>query len=141
MIFLAGADKRRHGKLHEDLNNSHIAGKDDYPVSLDDTHTLLANYQDYSITGKGSRPMVTDEDLRTRVSFAQTNHPNRRIGPCYVCNEYGHLERACPRRSAGTSNAQTSDAGGTSGTAGSGENATDKGSSGRTRRGVLRFND
>ena len=40
MIFLAGADKRRHGKLQEDLNNSYLAGTNDYPESLDETHTL-----------------------------------------------------------------------------------------------------
>jgi hypothetical protein len=35
MIFLAGADKARFGTLIEDLNNSYLAGNDQYPVSLD----------------------------------------------------------------------------------------------------------
>jgi hypothetical protein len=45
MIFLAGADKARFGTLIEDLNNSYLAGNDQYPVSLDGTLTLLSHYQ------------------------------------------------------------------------------------------------
>jgi hypothetical protein len=44
MIFLAGADKARFGMLIEDLNNSSLAGNDQYPVSLDGTLTLLSHY-------------------------------------------------------------------------------------------------
>jgi hypothetical protein len=45
MIFLAGADKARFGTLIENLNNSYLAGNDQYPVSLDGTLTLLLHYQ------------------------------------------------------------------------------------------------
>jgi hypothetical protein len=45
MIFLAGADKARFGTLIENLNNSYLAGNDQYPVSLDGTLTLLFHYQ------------------------------------------------------------------------------------------------
>jgi hypothetical protein len=42
MIFLAGADKAQFGTLIEDLNNSYLAGNDQYPVPLDGTLTLLS---------------------------------------------------------------------------------------------------
>jgi hypothetical protein len=45
MIFLAGADKARFGTLIENLNDSYLAGNDQYPVSLDGTLTLLSHYQ------------------------------------------------------------------------------------------------
>jgi hypothetical protein len=32
MIFLAGVDKAQFGTLIDDLNNSHLAGNDQYPV-------------------------------------------------------------------------------------------------------------
>jgi hypothetical protein len=45
-IFLIGADKRQYGMLVEDLtNNSYIAGKDNYPESLEATLKLLSNYK------------------------------------------------------------------------------------------------
>jgi hypothetical protein len=45
MIFLAGADKAQFWTLIEDLNNSYLAGNDQYPVSLDGTLNLLSHYQ------------------------------------------------------------------------------------------------
>jgi hypothetical protein len=44
MIFLAGADKAQFGTLIEDLNNSYLAGNDQYPVLLNGTLTLLLHY-------------------------------------------------------------------------------------------------
>ena len=40
MIFLSGADKKRYGKLVEELNNAYLAKKDNYPESLDAALTL-----------------------------------------------------------------------------------------------------
>jgi hypothetical protein len=44
MIFLAGADKARFGTLIENLNDSYLAGNDQYSVPLDGTLTLLSHY-------------------------------------------------------------------------------------------------
>jgi hypothetical protein len=49
MIFLARADKARFGTLIENLNNSYLAGNDQYPVSLDGTLTLLSHYQGHQV--------------------------------------------------------------------------------------------
>ena len=48
MIFLAGADKKRYGRLIEDLNNAYLAKKGNYPESMESTLTLLTHYQDGS---------------------------------------------------------------------------------------------
>jgi hypothetical protein len=45
IIFLARADKARFGTLIEDLNNSYLAGKNQYSVSLDGTLNFLSHYQ------------------------------------------------------------------------------------------------
>jgi len=42
MIFLAGADKKRHGVMLEELNNSYLAKKDNYPTSVEDAVMLLS---------------------------------------------------------------------------------------------------
>jgi hypothetical protein len=43
IIFLARANKARFGTLIENLNNSYLAGNDQYPVLLDGTLTLLSH--------------------------------------------------------------------------------------------------
>jgi hypothetical protein len=67
MIFLAGADKVRFGTLIEDLNNSYLAGNDQYPVSLDGTLTLLSHYQGH----RGGEHMDDDKNVSRETSFAQ----------------------------------------------------------------------
>jgi Zinc knuckle len=96
-IFLTGADKKRYGKLLEDLNNAFLAGKDNYPESLDATLTLLTHYQDYQV-GRGKHMANSDEKL-TMTSFAQKGKAKQldRIR-CFKCNEFGHMKQDCPMR-------------------------------------------
>ena len=68
MIFLAGADKKRFGKLTEELNNSYLAQKDNYPRMLESMLTLLSHYQDH----RGSAKSVGGNEGSTETSFAQS---------------------------------------------------------------------
>jgi Zinc knuckle len=96
-IFLTGSDKKRYGKLMEDLNNAYIGGKDNYPESLDATLNLLTHYQDYQV-GYGKH-MANSDDKLTMTSFAQKGKARQldRIR-CFKCNEYGHMKHDCPKR-------------------------------------------
>jgi hypothetical protein len=67
MIFLAGADKAQFGTLMEDLNNSYLAGNDQYPVLLDCALTLLSHYQGC----RGSEHMEDNKNVSRETSFAQ----------------------------------------------------------------------
>jgi hypothetical protein len=98
MIFLAGADKARFGTLIENLNNSYLAGNDQYPVSLDGTLTLLSHYQGH----RGGEHMDDDKNVSRETSFAQRK-PRKaqqlaRIRCWTNCNEYGHYQSDCPQK-------------------------------------------
>jgi Zinc knuckle len=90
MIFLAGADKKRYGRLIEDLNNAYLAKKDNYPESIESTLTLLTHYQDGTI-GK----TVDGNDGQQATSFAQKKLDKIR---CYLCKKTGHYKKDCPGR-------------------------------------------
>jgi hypothetical protein len=90
MIFLAGADKKRYGRLIEDLNNSYLAKKDNYPESMESTLTLLTHYQDGS-SGK----TVDGNDGQQATSFAQKKLMKIK---CYLCKKMGHYKKDCPGR-------------------------------------------
>jgi hypothetical protein len=97
MIFLAGAGKARFGTLIEDLNNSYLAGNDQYSVSLDGTLTLLLHYQGH----RGSEHMDNDKNVSKETSFAQRKPQKAqqlaRIC-CWNCNEYGHYQSDCSQK-------------------------------------------
>jgi radical SAM protein with 4Fe4S-binding SPASM domain len=97
MIFLAGGDKARFGTLIEDLNNSYLAGNDQYPVLLDGTLTSLLHYQGH----RGGEHMDGNKNVSRETTFAQRK-PRKaqqlaRIR-CWNCNEYGHCQSDCPQK-------------------------------------------
>jgi hypothetical protein len=72
-LFLQGADKGRFGKLIEDLENAYTQGRDSYPKTVQDGHSLLTNWKDKNTTrtsGPVRMPIVV-ESLRDvfRVDF------------------------------------------------------------------------
>jgi hypothetical protein len=73
-IFLIGSDKRRFGMLVEDLNNSYIAGKDNYPKSLEATLKLLSNCP--TTRSKVDLTEVAATKMALGTSFAQKSHKN-----------------------------------------------------------------
>jgi hypothetical protein len=89
MIFLAVANKARFGALVEDLNNSYLAGNDQYPVLLDGALTLLLHYQGH----RGSVHMDGGKNVSRETSFAQLEWIR-----CWNCNEYGHYQSDCPQK-------------------------------------------
>jgi hypothetical protein len=97
MIFLAGADKAQFGTLIENLNNSYLAGNDQYPVPLDVTLTLLPNYQGH----QGGEHMDDGKNVSWETNFAlrkpQKAQQLARIR-CWNCNEYGHYQSDCPQK-------------------------------------------
>jgi len=67
MIFLAGADKKRCGVRLEELNNSCLTKKDNYPTSVEDVVMLLSHCQGHQFAS-GVRNVMDDitttQDLR-----------------------------------------------------------------------------
>lgn len=91
MIFLAGADKKRYGVMLEELNNSYLAKKDNYPTSVEDVVMLLSHYQGHQFGVRN----VMDDNTGLETSFAQLNRMSKLR--CYECNELGHVRSNCPK--------------------------------------------
>ena len=91
MIFLAGADKRRYGVMIEELNNSYLAKKDNYPTSVEDVTMLLSHYQGHQSGGKNVVD-TKNHNLEKETSFAQLKKLR-----CFNCNEFGHVKANCPK--------------------------------------------
>jgi len=95
MIFLAGADKRRYGKLIDSLNNSYLTNMDNYPSDVNSTVTLLSHYQDHQ-QSLGIR--MHDNNGPMETSFAQFQKCKKKTRiHCFKCNKFGHIQKDCPR--------------------------------------------
>jgi Zinc knuckle len=93
MTFLKGLDRKSYGKLLEDLSNTYISGKDNYPVTLEAALSLVSNYQHHQV----GVPKAVDNDYTPMAaSFAQTNQLSR--VRCFSCGERGHISKNCPRK-------------------------------------------
>ena len=45
VLLISGADKRRYGKLKEQLANNYLLGANQYPNTLEKATRVLGNYQ------------------------------------------------------------------------------------------------
>lgn len=71
-IFMANADQSKYRSLKDRLNNDFLAGKDNYPKTLDQAVNLLTYNQDHQSRGGLSSLSVRNEQGERATSFAQT---------------------------------------------------------------------
>jgi len=91
MISLARGDKKRYGVMLEELNNSYLAKKDNYPTSVEDVVMLLSHCQGHQFGVCN----VMDHSTGLETSFAQLNRMSKLH--CYKCNKLGHVRTKCPK--------------------------------------------
>jgi len=91
MIFLAGVDKKRHGVMFGELNNSHLAKKDNFLTSVDDAVVLLSHCQGHQFGVRN----VMDDNKGLETSFAQLNEMSKLH--CCECNKLGHVRTKCAK--------------------------------------------
>jgi hypothetical protein len=116
VAFLLGADKKRYGKLVEDLENSFTQGEDRYPKDLTGAYKLMINWkQEHRDVIKMVRapPNANAEVSFTNVGeeegTAVTDGSNAGVGGafttdgrefphirCYNCQQMGHFADQCP---------------------------------------------
>lgn len=77
MIFLAGSCKHRYGNLKMQLNNAYLAGKDNYPATLQAAFNLLSHYQDHRDQNDGYHGKG-DKDSRRATSFLQKTKKDKK---------------------------------------------------------------
>ena len=101
--FITFADPGRFGGLWENLSNSTLLGRDDYPANITAAYDLLCHY-------RGGKRQNT-HDTPVNVSFAQIRQADDNLPPvpgsngelipdmtCWKCLRLGHLSRHCPER-------------------------------------------
>lgn len=92
--FLGGANRQRYGKLLDELNNSYLAKKDNYPATLEAAYKLLCHFQDHKLNGKDG---YNNSSESSGVNLAQVKYKKKlEKMRCFKCNELGHLSRNCP---------------------------------------------
>ena len=97
VMFMAGGDRLRHGKLADDLNNSCLTGLDKWPGLADATLTLLLHHQGH--TSGGGVKKVTSNEV-TETGFAQSGGKRLSQICCFKCSELGHVKAGCPKNKA-----------------------------------------
>jgi hypothetical protein len=79
------------------MNNSYLAGNDQYPLSLDGILTLLLHYH----ANRGSEHTDDGKNVSKEISFARRKtQPAQQLARIrfWNCNEYGHYQSDCPQK-------------------------------------------
>ena len=98
-MFIHQSDRRRCGKLSEDLENSFTKGNDDYPENLVSAYHLINEYKCW-------QPKSAAPDS-SGVAFAQKNSKGKdeqknkydswqKKATCHHCGKLGHIRPNCP---------------------------------------------
>jgi hypothetical protein len=96
--FLLGSDKKRFGKLIEDLENDYMQKNDKFPKTLVDAYNLLAHWKQ---DPKNLMRMLGATDEGLGLAFANVGDGARVPAEdqshmqCYNCQEWGHYARGC----------------------------------------------
>jgi hypothetical protein len=93
-MFLHQSDRRRYGKLLEELENDFTKGNDDYPQTLVKAYHLLSEYKHY-------QPKFVPTDSSSSVAFVQKTKSMSRTSKkvkddSWICGEIGHIRPQCP---------------------------------------------
>ena len=120
--FLLGADRKRYGKLLENLENDYTQKNDRWPKTITDAYSLLINWKQdprnlLQVVGASSdgiafanvgenEKKVTNSN--TTPATATGNEDKKVWVPpppihtvkCYECNKYGHYSNECPTKTA-----------------------------------------
>ena len=99
-------DTKKYGRLKTELNDSYVAGHNNYPHMLESAVTMLSRYMNVT----NVQPTNENEGQQVLTSFAQ----QRKNVTCYKCGKKGYDSNECPDRekddtsSIGTNQSQSS---------------------------------
>ena len=98
-MFIFQCDKKRYGKLSEELENAFTKGRDDYPSNVVSAYHLINEYKNWQ-----PRSPVPDS---SGVAFAQKGGKKKsdkdtedwkKAAKCHHCGETGHIRPECPNK-------------------------------------------
>jgi hypothetical protein len=100
--FLSGSDRKRYGKLLEDLENDYTVKQDNYPRTLVDTYSLLIHWKQKPRDLMRALVMAfanVDEEKKERRRPGRRPprvKPDKSDIQCYRCKVMGHYSNECP---------------------------------------------
>eukprot|EP00956_Cyclotella_meneghiniana_P009214 scaffold12647_cov40-Cyclotella_meneghiniana.AAC.3 len=102
-LFIRMSNDHKYGAIKKKLDNMYLFDQDAYPETLEKAYNYLLNYQVENSGGGGRQPRGNYNN--DGVAFMEAGNGGRRIGPCYNCNEYGHLAKDCDKLTTAEKNA------------------------------------
>jgi hypothetical protein len=99
-MFIHQSDRRRFGKLSEELENSFTKGNDDYPDNLVSAYHLINEYKHY--TPRSAVPGSSGVEFAQKIEKGNDNHNKnkddswQKKATCHHCGEVGHIRPNCP---------------------------------------------
>ena len=115
--FIACLEKKRYGKLMEDLDNSYMLKDDKYPQTMTDAYNQILHYKMPYKPKEKRTPPTNDQDAlafagRGRRSGTEENNTDwHRTATCYNCQRVGHIAPNCTEPDRRTANATTGQGG------------------------------
>ena len=102
-LFLAGVDKKRFGRVAEELNNQFLSGSNNYPSSVEAAMNVLSHRMDSSEGPAKAKAEHADDDdsVSVETSFSQASSSpkrNKKKVVCHVCGGKGHYANQCPSK-------------------------------------------
>ena len=98
-VFIAGVDRKKHGKLINEPNNQHLSGNNNDPTTLEGALNMVSHYKSDG-TLMSPKGETTDEG-NGGASFAQLNKKTKKKQnvTCCKCKQKGHHTNECNEES------------------------------------------
>jgi hypothetical protein len=99
-VFIHQSDRRRFGKLSEELENSFTKGNDDYPDNLVSACHLINEHKHH--TPRSAMPDSSGVAFAQKSEKGNDNHNKNKDdswqekATCHHCGKFGHIRPNCP---------------------------------------------
>ena len=95
-MFITQSDRRRYGKLSEELENSFTKGNDDYPDNLVSAYHLINEYKCWQPKASTPEPSGVAFTQNDGKGASAKDEAWQAKATCHNCGKKGHIRPNCP---------------------------------------------